>query len=172
MPQENSSTHTPLFSSGFSQLYTQLPSHNRSRISMSAQKLSAQPVKPEAKSMISDRKVPLKFFFFFFIVTAEEKLSFPNVSIFVHLPVWLPATSTSPSYSLFFVFYLCFSPPPRLSSARPSPSQHSYILLHVCPSRSAVRIKHLSWWSFFGALNAREDDKSRWDLSNCEPLIN
>lgn len=29
MPRENSTTHTPLFSSGFSQLYTQQQSHNQ-----------------------------------------------------------------------------------------------------------------------------------------------
>lgn len=74
MPQENSSTHTPLFSSGFSQLYTQLPSHNRSRISMSAQKLSAQPVKPEAKSMIDlgPQSPPQVFFFFFYCDSRGE----------------------------------------------------------------------------------------------------
>lgn len=84
MPQENSTTHTPLFSSGFSQLYTQKQSHNRewTRISLSAQKACARPVQPEA--MFCDlraTKSPMSFD----CDRQKYNLSFPNAGTFVHL---------------------------------------------------------------------------------------
>lgn len=133
MPQENSSTHTPLFSSGFSQLYTQLPSHNRSRISMSAQKLSAQPVKPEAKSMISDRKVPLKFFFFFFYCDSRGETVISKCE-YICSPSSL---ASSHFHDSFLLFIFCLLPLFQPTSPSLQCTAISFTaLLHLAPCLS------------------------------------
>lgn len=100
MPQENSTTHTPLFSSGFSQLYTRQQSLNWdwTRISMSAQKACAGSVQPDATLWPSGSSI---FARFLDCDRGKENLSFPNAGIFVHFPVLLWATSASPSFSHF-----------------------------------------------------------------------
>ncbi len=129
MPQENSTTHTPLFSSGFSQLYTQQQSHNweRTRISVSAQKACARPVQPEVNSMIWEPwSRPLFVVVFFFLFIATEKRRICHFQMRAHL----------------FTFQFRFEPLPRLllfpfhqlfrSSPFTSQPLHAH-LLHSAP---------------------------------------
>lgn len=159
MPQENSTTHTPLFSSGFSQLYTQKQSHNRewTRISLSDQKACVRPVQPEA--MFCDLRAT-KSHMSFDCDRQKYNLSFPNEGTFVHLPV-VALSHFRISFFLQFLSLLVNSskvhcpPLPTLAfnlsacpsaseRSRPCPFSFSLSLFHW-----ALRIKHLSRWSSF-----------------------
>ena len=154
MPQENSTTHTPLFSSGFSQLYTQQQSRNRewTRIPVSPEGGCARAVWPEADSRIwqptSRRSLGLGLRRDESVISKRGAHLLSFQFCFDHFPCLLLS--------------LLSSPLPNSSSAPPPthlPNCLRAHLLHSAPvlvlprshslSHSAVRIKHLSRWSSF-----------------------
>lgn len=130
MPQENSTTHTPLFSSGFSQLYTQKQSHNRewTRISLSDQKACVRPVQPEA--MFCDLRAT-KLHMSFDCDRQKYNLSFPKAGTFFTFQLLHWVTSESLS---FFNFYLYLSTLPKSTALHYQPWRSTSLHAHLLQS--------------------------------------